>query len=541
MSPTSAGVRRWAALSGPWPAVVLAMLILLPFVNKAFHLDDTVFLRDARQIRQSPLRPYSYDYNWYRSPQSRWVTSNTPPLNAYILSLLIIPFGENEIAIHLVYLAMAAASAFFMYRLAARWCRHPFLAVALTLASPAFLVSATGVMADIPLLLFWLMAVEWTLQAAQEPARAWRLWPAGAAVCAAALTKYFGLGLVLLLWTWWLVHVRRLTVHLIGLILPVVALLAWGWYSKIESGSFHPVSSAAYSSEFARDTVLQIANTVVFLGGAILWPILLIPLALKLPRRAALAAGLACVMMAILCLKKIPEPVRPIWSLMGCGGVLLLVVCALSVRRRPQGPADTLLGLWLIGTLIFVMLLNWTVAARVLLPAVFPAAVLLLRWVESLDSPGIWIEYVAVSFVLSVSITFLLALADREFAAAGRSFAQSTIRGIRQTGGRIFFAGHWGLQHYLEREGCEAFNYARQNVQHGDWIVLPLHNTNMRPIQLSMKRAGEFTFPNPYPFQLISAVAHAGFYSTLWGPVPFVLNQDGFVDKFYLFRVDLNK
>ncbi|HEX9286350.1 MAG TPA: hypothetical protein VF999_03675, partial [Thermoanaerobaculia bacterium] len=44
---------------------VLTALFLLPFVGKAFHVDDTLFLKAARQIREHPFDFYGFSVNWY--------------------------------------------------------------------------------------------------------------------------------------------------------------------------------------------------------------------------------------------------------------------------------------------------------------------------------------------------------------------------------------------------------------------------------------------------------------------------------------------
>jgi hypothetical protein len=41
------------------PGVLLGILLLAPFLNKAFTIDDPTFLLEARQILQTPLQPWS--------------------------------------------------------------------------------------------------------------------------------------------------------------------------------------------------------------------------------------------------------------------------------------------------------------------------------------------------------------------------------------------------------------------------------------------------------------------------------------------------
>ncbi len=41
--------------------IILALLMLSPFLNKAIHTDDTVRSYHARQILGSPLHPMDFD------------------------------------------------------------------------------------------------------------------------------------------------------------------------------------------------------------------------------------------------------------------------------------------------------------------------------------------------------------------------------------------------------------------------------------------------------------------------------------------------
>src|SRR6266853_1468907 len=41
----------------------LILLLLLPFLGKAFHIDDPLFIRTARHILFSPADPYGFSVN----------------------------------------------------------------------------------------------------------------------------------------------------------------------------------------------------------------------------------------------------------------------------------------------------------------------------------------------------------------------------------------------------------------------------------------------------------------------------------------------
>ena len=70
--------------------VVVALLVAVPFLNKAVHLDDTVVLTVSRQILGEPLRPFNADINWGRGLTPIFERTKNPPLLSYYLAPLLL-------------------------------------------------------------------------------------------------------------------------------------------------------------------------------------------------------------------------------------------------------------------------------------------------------------------------------------------------------------------------------------------------------------------------------------------------------------------
>ena len=140
-------------------AGVMAIL-LLPFAGKAFHMDDPLFLKTARQIRSNPLDFYGFRVNWYGTEQPMWEVTKNPPLGSFFLALASALAGWSELALHLAFLLPAVAAALGTLALARRFCAHHVLATLAAIATPAFLVSSTNVMCDVLLVALWVWAVE---------------------------------------------------------------------------------------------------------------------------------------------------------------------------------------------------------------------------------------------------------------------------------------------------------------------------------------------------------------------------------------------
>ena len=140
--------------------VGLTLAALLPFLNKAFHIDDPLFLWMADQIRKSPFDPYGFSVNWSMSPKPFWQEMPNPPLCSYWIALVQSILGSSELSLHFAFLIWPVLSITATFAIARRFCREPFRAALLTLFSPVFLVSATNLMCDVMLMALYLWSIE---------------------------------------------------------------------------------------------------------------------------------------------------------------------------------------------------------------------------------------------------------------------------------------------------------------------------------------------------------------------------------------------
>src|SRR5438067_2868398 len=231
------------------PLALLALITaaaLAPFLNKAFYVDDPLFVWMAQQIARHPLDPYGFDVNWSSFTQPMSAVMQNPPLCSYYIAAIGSIFGWSEISLHAAFLFWATMSILGTFALAQRFCRlegrapasrssqelrppdkranaAPFQAALLTLFTPIFLVSATSVMCDVMMLALWIWALEFWL-AGLDRQQSWRLLVSAILISAPTLTKYFGISLVPLLAVYTLARDRRFTVRLMVLLLPLAVL-----------------------------------------------------------------------------------------------------------------------------------------------------------------------------------------------------------------------------------------------------------------------------------------------------------------------------
>ena len=134
---------RWI----PYTTVVfIALAATLPFLNKAYHIDDVLYLTVARQIIQSPLNPYGDPVStvvmWDAEngqPASLFNTDYNPPLWKYILAATIKFWGTEEWKPHLVVAVVVLLASIGLYEVSRRLTAWPLWCVAMILWAPYFL------------------------------------------------------------------------------------------------------------------------------------------------------------------------------------------------------------------------------------------------------------------------------------------------------------------------------------------------------------------------------------------------------------------
>jgi hypothetical protein len=206
------------------------------------------------------------------------------------------------------------------------------------------------------------------------------------------------------------------------------------------------------------------------------------------------------------------------------GGVFTLALAIADYRSR-RDPDSALLGLWVVGTFVFVSLLNWTINARSVLPLIPAAAILSMRrletmhraWTRSLILPVA--GGLMVSGVLSIWVTG----ADARLANLAREAAQSIRGRTSNEVGTLWYEGHWGFQYYMAQLGALPVDAQDFQIRAGDLVAVPENNLRFAgfPPDMPFQKEAVLELPNPTRAAVLSGQLGAGFYSSYWGPLPF--------------------
>jgi hypothetical protein len=540
------------AIWKPWYSWLLltslVLAALLPFINRAYHIDDTLFMLAAKNIVHHPLNPYGFTVNWddFASPMSQ-VTKN-PPLACYYIAVVGALAGWSERAVHLAFLLPALATVLLTFVLAGRFTKLPLVAALATFAAPAFLVSAASVMCDTLLAAIWLLAVVLWLEGFDEK-KPLPLALSAMLIGAAAFTKYFGMSLIPLLLAYSLYRERRLGRWIFYLLIPVGMLVAYQVWTKSLYGQGLLLGAAQFAnSQQERSSVAaESIEGLSFLGGCMLPAIAFAP---RLWSRGQMLIGLlGSAMGAVLILTGVvftgrqtegaavgveafhAHPVLFILelSLFIAGGISALGL-SISDFLRNRSANSFFLILWLLGGFAFTCYFNWTVNARSILPIVPAVAILIARrMASSRSAQGSQLGFapfplrLAAPLLLSAAVALWVLIGDSQLANSARAAAYRTQELTRSQPATVWFIGHWGLQYYMQELGARPADRARPEMAAGDYILIPENNTNSGVTLRPGLPSTELEFPGPSGAISINRKVGAGFYSSFWGPLPFFL------------------
>jgi len=519
-------------------ALLLAALtaaLAIPFLNKAFNIDDPLFIWTAKQVSSSLCDPYGFILNWYGFKMRAWEVIQNPPLVSYYIALAGRFFGWGERALHVFFIIPACGAVLGTYFLARRAPGAAFTAGLLLLASPVFAVSASSVMCDVTMLalfiwgvFFWVKGID----GENSPCLLAASFLAG--FC--ALTKYFGAFLIpLFIFYVFLKKRRGGAAYLLYLLIPLSMLAFYHFNTAALYGRSLLYNAAAYSFSQGGKASGVFENLLTgfsFTGGCYIVFIFLVCFLMR-KKELLFSAAVSLAALAVFLFIKKPGFLLPAspglpgfphylqFCLFVFGGIAILVFLSVESWRNRKDPLTLLLFTWAAGTFIFSVFFNWTVNGRSLLPCAPPLCVIAsLRLGKTLAASARRRIYLLIA--CGILFSLILAAADYRFAGSARQAAKEIGAKRLNYPGRVFFQGHWGFQYYMEEEGFEAVDVRRTSLASGDSVVVPSNNTNTFPLSKEVFfLSGRMELP-PFPgLAVMDSTAGAGFYTSLWGPLPF--------------------
>ena len=534
---------------------LLLMLVLfvfaglfLPFVNKAFHIDDVAFLNISRMIDWNPLVAFPSDYPYQGKLLHQFLPYELthPFFIPYVLKIGIALFGENEIPLHLIFLIFPALSLWFLSRiseeLAPGATNRRYLLLVFFCSMPAFLVNAQNLMTDVATLCFLLGGINYFLKMSRQQS-VQLSFLSGIFLTLAIFSSYQALAFLPLLAAFTLVDRGLKRYRVAGLLIPVIILSLWLClvYSRYE---IFPLLASKTEGNIANEISIGL-SLVAFQGKAIYLLALtglmtLFPLVLNLMgrsvRRLQLGALLGSSLVFYLLLFSLDSysslEKACLAFLMACGILTLTLTIQQTIRGIVQ-PTDRAVNLLLLGWIAMVLAYNLFVmpfgAARYLLPLFPPLFILLLHPTEFVKRP----KRIPVAVLLVCAILFGLttAVSDYSYAGSYRKMATEVAAFKRQENKNttFWYVGEWGMRIYFDRAGIKYLLADSRQPRAGDYIIIPEMPRFWVPSgQVQSRTTVAYTkvFSSDLPIRLFNRRSNAGFYCHLWGYLPLALSSE---------------
>jgi len=530
--------------------VALTLALHLPFITQAFHIDDVIFLTIARNVFQKPLFPLDMPFIFEGRHVTLWGFTH-PPLAGYLIACVLLLAGApSEITLHGVYLVFPLLATISFYFLAKRFVQRPLLATAIFATVPTLAVMAHTLMTDVPLLALWVCATTLFIYGIDRSSR--RLETLAVLPLAGAiLLAYQGLALIPLLGLYAFQRGQLKKREAVLLSLPAVLLIAWQAAGYFYRGSAYAATMFTYLGDrglwLGAVKFKNAASALGYLGGTMVWfPFLFIAFGRRwkgLFFFLGLAAGTAGVL-ADRRLSTNYGPAQKVFlGLCLAGGfiaTLEIILCSLERMTGKKHDSETLfLSLWFLGVLFYCVAIFISGSARYLLPAAPPLVLLLVRASDArLSESRMGRAFYATLLPCQLLLGLGLAHADYEFAGIYRQFAGDFERRYLSVSDPFLFRGEWGFRYYLAKIG--GLPMADDSVGWAGELVVKSSLTSSQPFYTELDRSLELVERKTYrpasPLRLLDSRAKAGFWSNVWGVLPFWFSTQP-LDEITVYRV----
>ena len=540
-----------------WIPIALPIVLLIPFLNKAFHIDDTTYIYIAQHLLNHPLDYFGFNINWTGSSTPVWVFNKNPPGFSYFLAPLGALFGWREFAMHAAQLIPTITASLGIYQLAKRLSSTPLLAVVLAIATPNFIVSSSSVMVEPIMLACYVWAIVFWIKATDQNDP--RYFVAAALLIGfGALSKYVALTAIPLLIAYTIARERRVSRTLFFMLIPATMLALFDLSAVYLYGqSLLGGTAGATSSETYDSTLQYIARNLLyglsFTGASFVSVIFVAPL---LHQKKTLGLLILVFMLTLTVVTQFDGIIQQSWiqndegyrwgfllqlSLATTTGIYIFALAVNDVLRK-RDESSLLLALLIFGIFVFSTFLNWTVNARSILPMLPAIAIVVARQFDSLPRRPSPIR-IAIPLLAGVLISLAVGYGDYRYAGTAREFTHQLKENPDTNFAKTWFVGHWGFQYYMENEGARAvdWSFARgsgvDKPEAGDTIAWWTGQYKSFPDIIRIKDMEVIKIPASDWITTMNKSQGAGFYMSTLGPLPYYFGASS-PDHFVVFTVD---
>lgn len=526
--------------------LIVICLLYLPFLNKAYHIDDPSFIDFSRMVGWNPLKAIPEDVPGMGDLMKGVLPyeATHPLLVPYLMKIGRAMFGEREFVMHLLFLivplTVAGAIVIIVRTLFPEAGEMATTAPLFFLSMPAFLVNSQNVMADAPTLAFLLVSFACYLYALEKNKQVY-CYLGALFLLASAFSSYQMIVFFPLIGAYGLLR-KRLVYHTIAsLLIAIAAIFFWSAAIYLIYGII-PVLKSNLSAQrvdlasliaagHSREIFLgKVISIFAHIGASVFFVVMYC--AIVSGRLAKTLLRFGCV--SAVCLPVVLWVVSYSWGnavllsfLMGAGLLAVgdIIIIAVKGRAAHERYQELFLAGWALLAIAYNVLVLPFESSRYILPALLPVMLLYLSSAH-VRAQRFRVKVLASCvIVLSVLFGFMASYVDYQYADSYRSFAGEIAQFRKDKGGTsdIWYVGEWGMRYYMDRNGARYLFHDSDEPKKGDYVVLAMMPRQWQPSLQVTKRLMLYAtrdYPLRLPLRLFNLRANAGFYGHYWGLLP---------------------
>jgi hypothetical protein len=540
---------KYSTIKSAIPSLLLSALVLIPFLNKAFTIDDPFFLFQARHALIDPLHPTAFEMTLHFAPERVSQLAPTGPIMAWLLVPSVLVSGTEWLA-HATQLVMVWVTILSTISLARRLeIKEPWPAISgvIVVAMPTVLGMAGTAMPDVPAMALGVAGIE-RLVAWSQNRKVFQAVLAAVLLGLAPLARphlifLLGIGAILIIGPTISMDALRakysayLPLIAAPIISVVVSYITRDPYPGAGSMSSSAIKYSSLSiSHLASNLIALPIHWVLAMAFALPW------LALRwrtfLRNRLTLCAAIAGTILSAVALAYTEFFSIPLSIISGIGVAVLCDV--LSEAWKTRDSLQLALGLWLLIALPTFPYCH--LPAKYVVVSAPAAALLLVREMATRNCKATWF-ILGTTVVLGVGLGIAILRADETFTNMGRRAATELIAPYVASGLQVWYIGHWGYQWYAENAGARPVTLTPPYPAQNDLIVMS-HETALSEPVLNMV-SSRYPYLTPVTHfedyqpggRIMNESIGVGFFSNVFGYWPWVWSNTR-IDRFTVLRVD---
>ena len=542
-------------------AFLVVLGVALPFLNKPFHIDDTVVLTVTEQIINNPLDPFGTEIDWFGYVLPMWESTTNPPFLSYYLAPFAWLSNTSEVVLHGAMMLFLFLLAWGMMVLGQRFTDSELWPILFAVTSPAVVVSG-NVMRDVPALGLATAGIALFISGTDRNKTRW-LFAGATLVGLATLTKYSSATLFGILVLYPIIQRKYGFTLAIWPGLLLVGL--WCLQNFLYYGEVHILYLL-----FERDieTAIPWQDKLIGMLTIIGACLLLLPALIYryVARRNVFSLILALALIPLIIWQvQVYHDGYADWQFLfwAClGGLTLFLGLDIGVRRllTPLKVSDQhraldslFLTLWFLLPFIFSLWMVPFQAVRHFLPALPPFLLLLLSYLEREARPisnlklrsNTLRNMLLVLLILQGALAFWVQMADSEYADVYRRYARQAVEQWGDQKEDTWYVGHWGWMYYMNEAGFRQLRLSPPFPDQGDILIVPIrvHQGEVFAKDFKFLHKQEKLKSVPFDGNIPIRTQNwrgASFYAVInkWTPnLPFRLFQPLPLERFDIYRI----